>query len=261
MTTLQVSNPYEYLAKIREASWLSLAVVLVLDLLSPLLLFTQAHPLAIVFLPWIFVIGLGILLVGKQRFSDLGIIPAKIIPAILFGLGLWVIIQIIVVVSMFLLEGEINWQTISIGYLVDQLLFFAISEEIIYRGFLFPQIYLKLSQAKRASGKAFWGALFVSQAIFSFAHILHRLANHTPIQEIPFQLLLLLLSGLFFCYVYLRSQNLLAAVFVHALWNFPTILISYDALPWYVVNLIVMGAAIILLEAWQRLAIRRKRVE
>jgi len=261
MTTVQGNNSYAYLPNIREASWLSIAVVLVLDLLNPLLLFTQVHPLVIVFLPWVFVIGLGVFFLGKTRLSDLGIFPAKIIPAILFGLVLWVTIQIIVVVSMFLLKGEINWQTISIGYLVDQLLFFAISEEIIYRGFLFPQFYLKLSHGKQDSGQALWGVLVVSQVIFSISHIPNRLVNATPLQDIPFQLLLLFLSGLFFCYVYLRSQNLLAAVFVHALWNFPTILISYDALPWYVVNLIVLGSTIILIETWQRLAFRKQKVE
>jgi membrane protease YdiL (CAAX protease family) len=218
------------------------------------------HPLVVVFLPWIFVIGLGIFLLGKTRLSDLGIFPAKIIPAILFGLGLWVTIQIIVVATMFFLKGKLNWQTVSLGYLVDQLLFFAIAEEIIYRGFLFPQFYLKFLRIKQDSVMALWGTLFVSQAVFSISHIPNRLVNDTPLQDIPFQLLLLLISGLFFCYVYLRSQNLIVAVFVHALWNFPTILISYDVLPWYVVNLIVMSASIILIEIWQRIATKGKEV-
>jgi membrane protease YdiL (CAAX protease family) len=144
---------------------------------------------------------------------------------------------------------------------VDQLLFFAISEEIIYRGFLLPQLFLKFAQTKPASRIAFWAALLISQAIFSISHIPHRLVNDTPIQEIPFQLLMLLISGLFFCYVYLRSQNLLVAVFVHALWNYPTIMISSAALPWYVVNLIVMGVAVLQLEAWQRLKPAAKAFE
>jgi len=253
-----VQTHHTYLTGIREASWLPLAAVLILDLLSPLLLFTPVHPLVTVFLPWIFVIGLGIFLLGKLHFSDLGIFPAKIIPAILFGLVLWVTIQIIVAATMFSLEGKLNWQTVSIGYLVDQLLFFAIAEEIINRGFLFPQFYLKFNRARQNSGRAFWGALLLSQVIFSISHIPHRLVNTTPVQEIPLQLLLLLITGLFFCYAYLRSQNLFAAVFVHALWNSPTILVSYDTIPWYVVNLIVMVASIILIEFFHRFSFNRR---
>jgi membrane protease YdiL (CAAX protease family) len=190
------------------------------------------------------VIGLGVFGLGKLRFSDLGIFPTKIISSFLFGLGLLIAIQMIVAVTMLFLDGELTWQSISIGHLIDQLLFFAIAEEIINRGFLFPQFYLKFNRARPNSGRAFWGALLLSQVIFSLSHIPHRLVNNTSLQEIPFQLSLLLISGLFFCYVYLRSQNLLVVVLVHALWNFPTIPISYDSLPWYVVNLIVMGTSI-----------------
>jgi membrane protease YdiL (CAAX protease family) len=94
--------------------------------------------------------------------------------------------------------------------------------------------------------------LFLSQAVFSLYHIAHRLASNTPIGELPFQLVLLWISGLMLCYVYLRSRNLLVAVVVHALGNAPSILFSHTTLPWYVIALIVWAAALSVIEIRRR---------
>jgi membrane protease YdiL (CAAX protease family) len=206
----------------------------------------------IVIVPWVLVIGIGIFLLGKLRFSDLGIFRAKILPAILFGFGYWLTLQVIISLAVFLLEGRLAWEKVIPGYLFDQLLFFALAEEIIFRGYLFPQVFLKFNRSSKNPGRAFWGALLVSQTIFSLSHIPHRLVNNTPLQDIPYQLVFLFISGLFLCYIYLRSLNLLVAVAVHAIGNAPTVLFSYDVLPWYVVNLLGMVSAIILIEIWQR---------
>jgi membrane protease YdiL (CAAX protease family) len=246
------------LVGLREAPWLSIGVVLAFDLLGTFLLFASVHPLVVVFLPWLLVIGLGIFLLGKLHFSDLGIFPSKIFPAILYGLIIWFIIQLLIVVVLFLSQGKLTLGEVSPGYLVDQLLFFAIAEEIIFRGFLFPQLYLKLNRTKKISPKALWAALFLSQLIFSLYHIPHRLANNTPILDLLFQLLLLWVSGLLLCYVYLRSQNLLVAVVVHALGNAPTIMFAYDVLPWYVVSLIVWVSSIAVVEIGRRLLSQQK---
>lgn len=248
------SRTEKYLNGLRGTSWLGIGFVMLFDLLSLFLLFTETLPLVIVILPWIFVIGIGIFLLGKLRFSDLGIVPAKIIPALLFGLGYWLILQLVFATTMFLLDGQVSCGTVMPGYLVDQLLFFALAEEIIFRGFLFPQVFLKLKRDGQNQKGAFWGALLVSQVFFSLTHIPHRLINSTPTQDIPFHLLLLLVSGLYLCYVYLRSQNLFVAVIVHALGNFPTTVISHNSLPWYVINLIMMGTAIFVIEIWQRIS-------
>jgi membrane protease YdiL (CAAX protease family) len=247
-----INKNSDYLTNLREAPWLSIVIVLGFDLLGTFLLFIRVHPLVVVFLPWLLVIGLGIFLLGKLRFSDLGIFPTKIIPAILNGLLLWFMIQLIIAVVLFLFQEKLILGKVSLGYLVDQLLFFAIAEEVIFRGYLLPQLYLKLKRTKIFSAKSLWAALFISQLIFSLYHIPHRLANNTSLQDLPYQLLLLWISGLLLCYVYLRSQNLLVAVVVHALGNAPTILFSYDVLPWYVVTLIVWVASIALIEIGQR---------
>ena len=252
-------KPGSFLDGFREVSWLSLGIVLVFDLLSTLLLFANVHPLIVVFLPWVLVIGVGIFLIGKLRFSDLGIYPARIIPALLYGLVIWCLIQLLTAAALFFLQGKISWGSVMPGYLVDQLLFFEIAEEIIYRGYLFPQLYLKLKRARRFSAWAFWTALLLSQAIFSLYHIPYRLANNTPIQELPFQLVLLWISGMLLCYVYIRSQNLLMAVIVHALGNAPSIIFSHTTLPWYVITLIVWTASIAVLEIGQRLPFSKRK--
>ena len=241
-------HPGNFLDGLREAPWLSIGVVLVFDLLSTLLLFVNVHPLVVVFLPWLLVIGMGIFLLGKLRSSDLGIFPARILPALLYGVAIWCLIQLLAAAALFFSQGNISWGSLMPGYLVDQLLFFAIAEEIIYRGYLFPQLYLKFKRAKNFSAGAYWIALLLSQAVFSLYHIPHRLENNTPIEELPFQLVLLLISGLLFCYAYLRSQNLLVAVVVHALGNAPSIIFSHATLPWYVITLIVWVATIIVIE-------------
>jgi len=238
---------------LKKAPWLSIGIVLVFDFLCTFLLFVNVHPLVIVFLPWILVIGVGIFLIGKLRFSDLGIFPAGILPALLYGVAIWCLIQLLAAATLFFSQGKISWGSVTPGYLIDQLLFFAIAEEIIYRGYLFPQLYLKLKRARQFSAGAFWIALFLSQAIFSLYHIPHLLANNTPIEELPFQLLLLWVSGFMLCYVYLRSQNLLVAVVVHALGNEPSIIFSHATLPWYVISLIAWVAAITAIEIGRRL--------
>ncbi|MFZ5881916.1 MAG: CPBP family intramembrane glutamic endopeptidase [Chloroflexota bacterium] len=252
-------QPGNLLNGLREASWLSIGIVLVFDLLGTLLLFANVHPLVVVFLPWVLVIGVGIFLLGKLRFSDLGIFPARIIPAILSGLVIWCIIQILAAAALFFIQGKISWGNVMPGYLVDQLLFFAFAEEIVYRGYLFPQLYLKLKRARHFSSGAYWIALLLSQAIFSLYHIPHRLANNTPIHDLPFQLFLLWISGLLLCYVYLRSQNLFVAVVVHALGNAPSIIFSDATLPWYVLTLIVWMAAITVIEVGRRLPFLQRK--
>jgi membrane protease YdiL (CAAX protease family) len=212
-----------------------------------------------VFLPWILVIGVGIFLLGKLRFSDVGIFPAGILPALLYGVAIWCLIQLLTAAALFFSQGNISWGSVMPGYLVDQLLFFAIAEEIIYRGYLFPQIYLKLKRARQLSAGAFWIASFLSQAIFSLYHIPHRLANYTPIEDLPFQLLLLWISGLLLCYVYLRGQNLLVSVVVHALGNAPSIIFSHVTLPWYVITLIAWVAAIAVIEIGRLLQLSQRK--
>jgi len=225
--------------------------VLIFELLHLLFFLTQPAVLLTVFLPWIFVIGIGIFLIGKQRPLDLGLTVPKILPGILCTISLWLAIQAVFALLLLILEGKLSWGVVTVGYLVDQLMFFAFAEEIIFRGYLFPQFFLKIRKTGIRPLMALILALLGSQLIFSLSHIPHRLINGAAWQEIPFQLLLIFISGLFLCYIYLRSQNLLIAVGAHALGNFPTILFSYERLPWYVVNLTIMLVTLIVIELWR----------
>ena len=241
----------EYLGSIREVSWISVAIVLIFDLLNLLFFLTQPAALLTVLLPWIFVIGIGIFFNGKQRPVDLGLTIPKILPGILCTITLWLAIQGMFALVLLILEGRLSWGVVPVGYLVDQLIFFAFAEEIIFRGYLFPQFFLKIRKTRTRPLTAVILALLGSQLIFSLSHIPHQLVNGVSWQEIPFQLLLIFIGGLFLCYIYLRSQNLLIAVGAHALGNFPTILFSHDRLPWYVINLTVMLVTFIVIEIWR----------
>lgn len=248
--TNRLAEPFR---TIREVPWASIGAVLILELLGLLLFLAQPHPLLVVLFPWPTVIGVGVFALGRLRPHDLGIAAGKILPAALCAIGLWLAIQVAVAGILLLGEGELSWERISLGHLVDQLLFFALTEEIIYRAYLLPQLLLKLKRFIRHPAGAFGAALVASQGIFALSHIPHRLASNVATNEIPFQLLLVFMSGLFLCYIYLRSRNLLVAVAVHALGNYPTILFSHDRLPWYVVNLLVMLVGLMVVEGWRRI--------
>jgi len=226
--------------------------VLIFELLHLLFFLTQPAALLTVLLPWVFVIGIGIFFLGKQRSVDLGLTIPKILPGALCTLALWLAIQVVFALVMLILEGKLSREVVTAGNLVDQLVFFAFAEEIIFRGYLLPQFFLKIRRTGTRPSTAVILAMLSSQLIFSLSHVPHQLVNGVSWQEIPFQLLLIFIGGLFLCYIYLRCQNLLIAVGAHALGNYPTILFSYDRLPWYVVNLTVTIVTFTVIEIWQR---------
>jgi membrane protease YdiL (CAAX protease family) len=71
-------------------------------------------------------------------------------------------------------------------------------EETLFRGFLLPSL-IKLT--------SFWPAIAISSFLFALAHL--NLADMLPLTVL----------GMVLGFVYMRSGNLLAPMFLHALWN------------------------------------------
>jgi len=206
-----------------------------------------------ILITWCFTIGLAIAGLGRQRPGDLGLRAAGIVPGIAFGALYWLSLQAAAIVAApwFGKRAGLDPQLAAgawlafAGPLLDQLIFFASAEEIVHRGFLLPQIYLRL-RAHLTPRTALTVATLFGSAFFSLLHIPHRLLEGVSERELFLQLLLLVAAGVFLCMIYMLTGNLLCAVLTHALSNFPTL--PFDAgLPWQ--PWLVMKYALALLAA------------
>ncbi|HEX7039859.1 MAG TPA: CPBP family intramembrane glutamic endopeptidase [Trueperaceae bacterium] len=135
--------------------------------------------------------------------------------------------------------------------LVSQLLGNALYEEVVFRGFLLPQLFLRFRRAGPALALTLAPA--VSQAAFALAHAPNRLwVTGLPPGDLPGALLPLFAMGLFFALLYLLTDNLFAVVGVHALNNHPMLSLVADGArlegPYALVALV---AALGLAGAWR----------
>lgn len=162
---------------------------------------------------------------GDLRGSDIGWTDRHL-P---IGIGLtalfWGAAQLIHLIAGWLQNGVIRlhpaWDDPGavVGALLTQIFGVALFEEIAYRGFLFPQLYLRREGSPWA--RMIW-ALVVSQAIFALSHLPNRLYRGLTLGEIALDLPMLMGWGIFYALIYLRTDNLFLAVGAHALGNAPT---------------------------------------
>ncbi len=171
--------------------------------------------------------------------------------------------------ALFVLQGEPlrlheDWAEVGtltlVGMLISQLFGNALAEEIVFRGFLLSQLYIKFrGDRTSARGGALVKALILSQAIFSLMHLPIRLYNDIEGAALVFDLLRTFVFGVFFALIYLRTRNLFVVVGVHALANRPTAVLGALAPP----GLMVMVLGVLLLLVWPWMArwwARRARV-
>jgi membrane protease YdiL (CAAX protease family) len=215
----------------------ALALAILASLAASAVFYVRPGILSIL-MTWCITIGLAMAGLGRQRPGDVGLRAAGILPGMAYGALYWLSLQaaVIVMAPWFGKRAGLDpqlaggaWLAFA-GPLLDQLIFFASAEEIVHRGFVMPQIYLRL-RARLAPRTALTAAALFGSAFFALLHIPQRLLGGVSARELPVDLLLLVMAGVFFCAIYLLTGNLLCAVLVHALSNFPTL--PYDAaLPW-----------------------------
>lgn len=170
------------------------------------------------------VVGL-LFLVGRLRPRDVGLVPADLRNGVFYTISSFVLVQVgVIAASAATGAGVVNdWvgygALATVSLLVAQLFGNALLEEIAFRGFLLRQLFLKL---RRRGVAALVLAALGSQALFALAHIPNRLwVTGAAPSELPGQLLMLFVMGLWFAVVYLLTANLFAAIGLHAMVNVP----------------------------------------
>jgi membrane protease YdiL (CAAX protease family) len=128
----------------------------------------------------------------------------------------------------------------------------AVIEEIVYRGFLFPQIFLLLRYGRGwKAPRAGTMALFVSQLYFAICHFPAALRTYAePWIETTLWLVQVFVVGLLFCIAYLVTGNLFAVIGLHSLLNFPGPLFITRVAPFF----LVIVAGCLVLAFWPQLS-------
>jgi membrane protease YdiL (CAAX protease family) len=178
----------------------------------------------IVLVTWVMLVD------GDLRLTDIGIRFAGLPFALAASIALWLVAQIIHAIAGLLAHGVIQpawvWNSagayILIGGLLAQVFGNALFEEIAYRGFLFPQVYLRLTGLEELNWIRLIAAVLISQSVFALSHIPNRLYLGMTPGAIVVDLVVLLGIGVFFTVLYLYTDNLFLLVGIHALGNAPT---------------------------------------
>jgi membrane protease YdiL (CAAX protease family) len=170
----------------------------------------------------------------KLSLQDIGIVWRKLPFAMLAWVGIWLLIQGIELVAGLLLQGnaEIDpaWSgggLAIIGLLLGHLVGTALYEEMAFRGFLLRQCFqnshrwIKNRQVLSAAV-----AILVSQLAFTLFHVPWKLVTQGWSANMVGELSGILLTGIVYSLLYLRTDNLFLVMGVHALGNAPSSLIT-----------------------------------
>jgi membrane protease YdiL (CAAX protease family) len=203
-------------------------------------------------LTWIVTIALGVFAWARLRPADLGLSLRGLGLSIIYAIGWLGLTEFALLILAFAKGLPAQRPAVSgnIGPLADQLLVFALSEEIVVRGFLLAQLYRKLRKPCGSVRVAALVAVLISLCFFVLLHIPHRMYEHVSSADLAINLTLTGTFGLLFCLVYLRTGNLLVAVVVHAVSNVQSLLPS--PLSWRVKNLCLAIAALLAAEIYAR---------
>ena len=194
--------------------------------------------------------------IGRLRPSDVGWNARSAGVGLLVTLGLWIAMQLALLLIAVLRSEAVAWHHdwtgrgvgFVLGGLLAQLLGNALTEEIQFRGFLLPQLYLKATGRYRR-GVALAIALVGSQALFALSHIPnHVFVRHMPAAELVATQFGLFLGGLFFAAAYLVTRNLFVAVGIHSLGNEQVPLVQASE---NTTGAVWFGLVLLLLLVWQ----------
>lgn len=174
----------------------------------------------------------GILIrAGKLHVDDIGLSSSTLFDGILYTVGTWIFLQgILVIASLFTESGIMLSDTFksqncpkTLGILGGQLFGNAFVEEVMFRGFLLPQIYLKLGgRSDTIEWSKLSAAIILSQLAFALIHIPNLERLTIPGGSSFIKLLTIFVMGVFFALFYVRTRNLFLCIGLHALINAPT---------------------------------------
>ncbi|WP_154659421.1 CPBP family intramembrane glutamic endopeptidase [Arenimonas composti] len=168
---------------------------------------------------------------GRQRPGDVGWRGGALVPALAVTLGLWLAMQFALWItaetgaSAALHPAWAAGAAAALAPLLAQVVATALFEETVFRGWLWPQLALRL-RAWLSPWLAAGLAMVLSQAVFALLHLPGLLQAGLDGQALDVALLMLFLSGLVLALVYAATGNLFIAVGAHALGNAPTPLLA-----------------------------------
>jgi len=217
------------------------------------------HPELAMNLAWL---GLVLLVLRSESLTarDVGLRREVVGPALWSVLLVWVGAQMLLVTVTVVTTGRIPQLAVTplfsdgvvvfAGLLVRELFGNSLYEEVLYRGFLTEQVRLHLGSLSGVGpSSALALALTGSQALFAFVHVPVRLYQGATVPQTALSVAALFVVGLLFAVVYYRTGNLLLAVGVHTLSNFPVFV--FGATAQWAVWLATLG----LLFVWPRLSL------
>jgi membrane protease YdiL (CAAX protease family) len=204
----------------------------------------------------VLIIGILVIGIGRLRPRELGLDIAKLPAGVAWTFAAWLAAQLVTLL-LCVVAGEpigLNpaWSfgswTQSAGEWIAQLFGNAALEEVLYRGFLFPQcVWLASSWFRGRSDQ--WRiaiALLISQGCFALGHIPFNFVGGGWSSQ--WLLIYQFLMGLAFCGIYIRTGNLFLAIGFHALANNPGPLLTggtiAEILPMAIVHLLILALII-----------------
>lgn len=170
----------------------------------------------------------------KLSLQDIGIVWGKLPFAILLWVGIWLLVQGIELVAGLLLRGNAKidpaWSgggLAIVGLLAGHLFGTALYEEMAFRGFLLRQCFLNLQGwSKNRQVLLASVAILISQLAFTLFHVPWKLMTQMWSASTMGELSGVLLTGIVYSLLYLRTDNLFLVMGIHALGNAPTSLIA-----------------------------------
>ncbi len=199
------------------------------------------------------IVGAFLFAIVRLRRSDLGI-HSGISNAVLVTIFVWSMAQFLAVFVGRLDGGTLffgkAWRVADPFYwagLVQSQAVTAFIEELMFRGFLLPQVFLILIGVTKWTWiRCVVVAALVTQTYFALCHVPSALRMGLSNAAIAVYVVEALLVGLLFVAIYLRTGNLFVAIGIHGLLNYPGSLFVSRVDP----SLIVLVLSCALLIAW-----------
>jgi CAAX protease family protein len=157
----------------------------------------------------------------KQTLQSIGLTFNNLFKAVYFALILGSLFVAIAVIANFLKYGQFNFGA-NLGaqpLLLSLVLSFAtaISEEIVFRGFLFTRLWQALGNE--------WHANLITSTGWMIIHIpITIFVNKLDPASAIIYLTLTFIYGVGAAYVFARTKNIFSSIFLHVLWEWPIML-------------------------------------
>ncbi len=177
-------------------------------------------------------VAVVMLWLGGLRPGDLGIRGSHLLNAALVAILIWGGVQ--AVLSGLATSGHFDAAlnpALALGpgrfggKILEATLGSAFIEEVMYRGFLVPQLYLLARHWTSSRTTRATIAIGLPQVYFGLNHVPAALRMHLSGAEVAVYIVHVVLVGLLFTALYLRTGNLFVAIVAHALINDPAPLV------------------------------------